>query len=95
MFQHDSELSNAPAHALFERLQVQPKEVGAVALGLLVGVFSQASTLALAMDARGFAGAYRRTWAGPATWRLADTLVVLGGLVPLAAALLAHSLFLE
>ena len=31
MFQHDSELSNAPAHALFERLQVQPKEVGAVA----------------------------------------------------------------
>jgi len=71
------------------------KEVGAVALGLLVGVFSQASTLALAMDARGFAGAYRRTWAGPATWRLADTLVVLGGLVPLAAALLAHSLFLE
>ena len=31
MFQHDSELGNAPAHALFERLQVQPKEAGAVA----------------------------------------------------------------
>jgi CRISPR-associated protein Csd2 len=31
VFQHDSELSNAPAHALFERLQVQPQEAGAVA----------------------------------------------------------------
>lgn len=31
VFQHDSELGNAPAHALFERLQVQPKEAGAVA----------------------------------------------------------------
>ena len=31
VFQHDNELGNAPAHALFERLQVQPKEAGAVA----------------------------------------------------------------
>ena len=31
VFQHDSELGNAPAHALFERLQVQPKEASAVA----------------------------------------------------------------
>ena len=31
VFQHDSELGNAPAHALFERLQVHPKEAGAVA----------------------------------------------------------------
>ena len=31
VFQHDSELGNAPAHALFERLQVQSKEAGAVA----------------------------------------------------------------
>ena len=31
VFQHDSELGNAPAHALFERLQVQPKEAGTVA----------------------------------------------------------------
>ena len=31
VFQHDSELGNSPAHALFERLQVQPKEAGAVA----------------------------------------------------------------
>jgi CRISPR-associated protein Csd2 len=31
VFKHDSELGNAPAHALFERLQVAPKEAGAVA----------------------------------------------------------------
>jgi CRISPR-associated protein Csd2 len=31
VFKHDSELGNAPAHALFERLQVKPKDEGAVA----------------------------------------------------------------
>jgi CRISPR-associated protein Csd2 len=31
VFKHDSELGNAPAHALFERLQVAPKDAGAVA----------------------------------------------------------------
>ena len=31
VFAHDSELGNAPAHALFDRLQVTPKEPGAVA----------------------------------------------------------------
>ncbi|HAL40700.1 MAG TPA: type I-C CRISPR-associated protein Cas7/Csd2 [Polaromonas sp.] len=31
VFKHDSELGNAPAHALFDRLQVKPKEEGAVA----------------------------------------------------------------
>lgn len=31
VFKHDSELGNAPAHALFDRLQVKPKEPGAVA----------------------------------------------------------------
>jgi CRISPR-associated protein Csd2 len=31
VFKHDSELGNAPAHALFERLQVKPVEAGAVA----------------------------------------------------------------
>ena len=33
VFKHDSELGNAPAHALFDRLQVKPKEAGAVARG--------------------------------------------------------------
>lgn len=31
VFKHDSELGNAPAHALFDRLQVKPGEAGAVA----------------------------------------------------------------
>lgn len=31
IFKHDSELGNAPAHALFDRLQIIPKEQGAVA----------------------------------------------------------------
>jgi CRISPR-associated protein Csd2 len=31
VFKHESELGNAPAHALFDRLQVKPKEAGAVA----------------------------------------------------------------
>jgi CRISPR-associated protein Csd2 len=31
VFKHDSELGNAPAHALFDRLQVKPKEEGEVA----------------------------------------------------------------
>ena len=31
VFKHDSELGNAPAHALFDRLKVKPKEEGAVA----------------------------------------------------------------
>nr|WP_315229923.1 type I-C CRISPR-associated protein Cas7/Csd2 [uncultured Albidiferax sp.] len=31
VFKHDSELGNAPAHALFDRLQVQAKEPGSVA----------------------------------------------------------------
>ena len=30
VFKHESELGNAPAHALFERLQVNPLEQGAV-----------------------------------------------------------------
>lgn len=33
VFVHDSELGNAPAHALFERLKVAPREAGQVARG--------------------------------------------------------------
>jgi len=33
VFQHDSELGNAPAHALFDRLQVAPRDHGQVARG--------------------------------------------------------------
>jgi energy-coupling factor transport system permease protein len=48
----------------------------AMAFALLVVALRQTGTLAVAMDARGFAGASSRTWAEPAPWRPADTLVV-------------------
>jgi energy-coupling factor transporter ATP-binding protein EcfA2/energy-coupling factor transporter transmembrane protein EcfT len=67
-------------------------EAVAVTGGLLVGALGQAAGLALAMDARGFAGAHRRSWAGTAPWRLPDSLAVLGGLVVIGAALAARSL---
>jgi energy-coupling factor transport system permease protein len=54
----------------------------ASAFALLVIALRQAGTLAVAMDARGFASATGRTWAEPAAWRLSDTfvLVLAGGL---------------
>jgi len=62
------------------------RDVGGTTFGLFVGVLGAAAVLALAMDARGFAGADRRTWAGAAPWRRADTVAVLLGLVPAAVA---------
>jgi energy-coupling factor transport system ATP-binding protein len=66
------------------------REAGAVTVGLLVGALGQAATLALGMDARGFAEARRRTWAGTAPWRLSDSLAVLSGLLVVAAAAVAR-----
>lgn len=66
------------------------REAATVTVGLLVGALGQAATLALGMDARGFAEARRRTWAGTAPWRVADTLAVVGGLTIVAAAVVAR-----
>nr|WP_246297486.1 ATP-binding cassette domain-containing protein [Janibacter cremeus] len=52
-------------------------------LGMLLRSLGSAATLAVAMDARGFASAGRRTWATRAPWRIADTLVVLVACVPI------------
>jgi energy-coupling factor transport system ATP-binding protein len=71
-------------------LVAKVREVGAVTVGLLVGALGQAATLALGMDARGFAEARRRTWAGTAPWRLPDSLAVLCGLLVVAAAAVAR-----
>jgi energy-coupling factor transport system ATP-binding protein len=60
--------------------------------GLLVGALGQASALALAMDARGFAEARRRSWAGPAPWRLPDTLALGAGVLVIVAAVAARLL---
>ncbi|MEO7269101.1 MAG: ATP-binding cassette domain-containing protein [Knoellia sp.] len=64
------------------------RDLATVTFGLLVRTLRMAADLAVAMDARGFASASRRTWFATAPWRLADTLVVLASLVPIAAALL-------
>jgi energy-coupling factor transporter transmembrane protein EcfT len=55
------------------------------AFALLVVSMRQAGNLATAMDARGFAGAQRRTWAEPARWRWADSVVLLVGIAAAAA----------
>ncbi len=61
-------------------------ELWALTVGILVRSLLAAATLAVAMDSRGFATAYRRSWAAPASWRGADWWVVLASLVPLAVA---------
>lgn len=58
--------------------------------GMLLRSLGSAATLAVAMDARGFATAGRRTWATRAPWRRADSLVVLAALVPVALTLVAR-----
>lgn len=52
--------------------------------GLLVAAMRDASNMSVAMEARGFASAHRRTWAEPAPWRVADS-ILLGFGVALAA----------
>jgi energy-coupling factor transport system ATP-binding protein len=67
-------------------------ELGALTIGMLVRSLQAAATLAVAMDARGFSTAYRRTWWAPAPWRVADSVLVLASLLPLAVALIARAL---
>jgi energy-coupling factor transport system ATP-binding protein len=62
------------------------EEASALTLGMLVRSLQSAATLAVAMDARGFATAHRRTWLGTAPWRRADTLMVSAAALPAAAA---------
>ena len=59
----------------------------ALTFGLLIETLRQAGWMAVAMEARGFSAvvsptgcAPRRTWAEPATWRTADSLMVALGL---------------
>src|SRR5699024_6468180 len=57
------------------------RQAGSVTFGLLVATLRQATRMSVAMDARGFAGADRRSWAEPAPWSRLDTAVVLVGLL--------------
>jgi len=62
---------------------------GGMSFALLVHALRDASRASVAMDARGFADAHRRTWAEPATWARLDVLAVvvamLLGCVPVLA----------
>ena len=62
-------------------------ELAALTVGILVRSLQSAAELAVAMDARGFASAQRRSWAAPAPWHRADTLLVAASLLPLAVAI--------
>ncbi|MEO7069402.1 MAG: ATP-binding cassette domain-containing protein, partial [Nostocoides sp.] len=65
--------------------------IAALTVGLLVRSLGAAAQLAVAMDARGFATATRRTWWATAPWRTADVLVVLAAAVPTLIAVLART----
>lgn len=52
------------------------KGSGAIAFAVLVVAMRHTGSTAVAMDARGFAAATTRTWAGPAPWRSGDSLVL-------------------
>ncbi|CAN7288105.1 ATP-binding cassette domain-containing protein [Knoellia sp. LjRoot47] len=64
------------------------RDLATVTFGLLVRTLRMAADLAVAMDARGFASASRRTWFAPAPWRRPDTLVALASLVPVVVGVL-------
>ncbi|MDA3629890.1 energy-coupling factor transporter transmembrane component T [Saccharopolyspora sp. WRP15-2] len=55
------------------------RHASSVTFGLLVTTMREATSASIAMDARGFAHAHRRTWAEPAPWTRTDTTVLLLG----------------
>ena len=66
------------------------RHLAALTFGLLIQTLRQAGRMAVAMEARGFsasatatvgAPARRRTWAAPAPWLLADTVMLALGLI--------------
>jgi energy-coupling factor transporter transmembrane protein EcfT len=65
------------AGSLLNRVRVS----ASMSLSLLVSTMRMSGAMSLAMDARGFATAHRRTWAEPAPWHRRDSLILLGGLV--------------
>jgi energy-coupling factor transport system permease protein len=56
------------------------RHVGALTFGLLVATLRSSARMAVAMDARGFATASRRSWAEPAEWTRYDSVVVAGAI---------------
>jgi energy-coupling factor transport system permease protein len=56
------------------------RHVGALTFGLLVATLRSSARIAVAMDARGFATASRRSWAEPAEWTRYDSTVLAGAI---------------
>jgi len=56
------------------------RHVGAMTFGLLVATLRSSARMAVAMDARGFATAHRRSWAEPAPWTRYDSAVLVGAI---------------
>ncbi|GAA4616743.1 energy-coupling factor transporter transmembrane component T [Saccharopolyspora hordei] len=52
------------------------RHAASVTFALLVTTMREATSASIAMDARGFARAHRRTWAEPAPWTRVDTAVL-------------------
>lgn len=57
------------------------RHAGSLTFGLLVSSLRDASSMSIAMDARGFADAGDRTWAEPAPWTRLDTGMVMAGVI--------------
>jgi energy-coupling factor transporter transmembrane protein EcfT len=53
----------------------------ATSLTLMVSTMRMSASMALAMDARGFAAAQRRTFAEPAPWQWRDTAILGAGVL--------------
>lgn len=70
------------------------RQTGALTFGLLVASLRRAGRMAVAMDARGFSAATARgrTWAEPAPWRAADSLMLALGLAVAAIPLVLSRL---
>ncbi len=66
------------------------RHAAALTTGLLLRTLAAAAELAVAMDARGFGTAHRRTWATRAPWRTADTLALAGGVLLVLVTTLAR-----
>ncbi len=65
------------------------RRLAGLVLSLLVLAIRRGSSLAIAMEARGFGAPVRRTWTRPSPWRGIDTAAVLIGLTISALALAA------
>jgi len=60
------------------------RHASSVTFAVLAATLRDAAAMSVAMDARGFTGAHRRTWAEPAPWTRADTVVLALGVVAAA-----------